>query len=338
VTQDFITNFTGAHLLVAGEVGIDEYIWGDTRRISPEAPVPVVEVERTELKLGLGANVAQNITALGGKVTLVSVRGNDEDGKRLDQMLAAEGIQKTCLLTDDSRPTMRKVRVIAQRQHVVRIDYEKNHPLNAGLAKRFNDSICDLLPSCDGVIVQDYGKGLWNADTMAFAKQAKALNKPVFVDPSRVSPVGIYKDTTLLTPNTAEAEILAELPPSASRRQAGKDDEYLKRMGKIILDRTGAPYVVITCGEHGMVALKNTGELTRIPTFARDVFDVTGAGDTVVSVLALMWVLGHPLSRCMQVANAAAGIVVGRIGTATVSPDELRQELDRLEASGHITN
>jgi D-glycero-beta-D-manno-heptose-7-phosphate kinase len=339
VEKTFINEFSGANILVAGEVGIDEYIWGDTRRISPEAPVPVVEVDRQEYKLGLGANVAHNISSLGGNVTLVSVRGEDEDGSKLQGMLEREGIRDSLFITDPSRPTLRKVRVIAQRQHVVRIDYERSHLLNASLAKRFNDAICDLVPKHDGIIVQDYGKGLWNADTMAFVKHAKAHKRPVFVDPSRMTPVTAYQGVTLLTPNTIEAEMLAKAAPTSSRDMAGKDDLHLKKIGNLILDQTGAEYVVITCGEWGMISLsRETGELVRIPTFARDVFDVTGAGDTVVSVLALMWVLGQPLSRCMQVANAAAGIVVGHIGTATVTPTELQSELERLELSGLITS
>jgi len=337
MNTDLIKDFEKAHLLVAGEVGIDEYIWGDTRRISPEAPVPVIEVESQDCKLGLGANVAQNITSLGGQVTLVSVRGDDQDGKHLEQMLSEARITRSVLHTDTSRPTLRKVRVIAQRQHVVRIDYEKSHPLDAKLVKAFNDSICDHLDSVDGVIVQDYGKGLWNRDSMAFVKTAKQKNKPVFVDPSRNTKVNLYQGATLLTPNTAEAEILAGSIPQASKSSVGKDDERLLEIGKKILSETNAEHLIITCGEWGMISLDgDASRLNRIPTFAKDVFDVTGAGDTVISVLALMYVLGHPLSRCMEVANAAAGIVVGRIGAATVTPIELKNELDHLVLSGII--
>lgn len=338
MSTSFLDQLSSGHILVAGEVGIDEYIWGDTRRISPEAPVPVVEVEKQDCKLGLGANVAQNITSLGAKVSLVSVCGDDPERKQLELMLGEAGIKSTSLITDSSRPTLRKVRVVAQRQHVVRIDYEKSHKLDAKLAKRFNENICDLLPKTDGMIVQDYGKGLWNGDTMAFVKQAKSHKKPVFVDPSRTSPASLYKGVTLLTPNIVEAEILSGFPPHPSRSAAGKDDEWLLKLGTKILAETDAETAIITCGESGMVALsRDSKNLTRIPTFARDVFDVTGAGDTVVAVLALMSVLGHPLARCMQVANAAAGIVVGRIGTASVTVSELKAELERLTQAGVLT-
>jgi rfaE bifunctional protein kinase chain/domain len=268
----------------------------------------------------------------------VSVRGNDSDGIRVEQMLKEGGVTESVLITDPSRPTLRKVRVIAHRQHVVRIDYEKSHRLDAKLAKQFNDSICDQLPKCDGIIVQDYGKGLWNSDTMAFVDHAKALKRPIFVDPSRHTPASLYRGSTLLTPNIQEAEMLSGMLASPGQSAVGKDDEHLQKMGLKILGETAADSVVITCGEWGMISLsQGSSTLTRIPTFARDVFDVTGAGDTVVSVLALMSVLGHPLSRCMQIANAAAGIVVAKIGTASVTRDELKAELERLVSVGLVS-
>lgn len=332
----FLKDLEKVHLLVAGEVGIDEYLWGDTRRISPEAPVPVVEVESTSLKLGLAANVALNVVSLGARATLVTVRGEDEDGKKLSDMIAVAGIQRSEFVSDPSRPTLRKVRVIAQKQHVVRVDYERSHALEAKLAKSYTDKICDLIPATDGVIVQDYGKGLWKPDTMSFVKQAKAHGKPIFVDPSRNSPLPLYKGVTLLTPNLAEAEVLSGFPHQPSK-SAGRDDARLEEMAQAILKGTDAEHAIVTCGEWGMVSVsKGAPALNRIPTFARDVFDVTGAGDTVVAVLSMMMVLGHPLSRCMQVANAAAGIVVGHIGAAAVTPKELKEELERLHEVGLI--
>ncbi|MBY0369568.1 bifunctional hydroxymethylpyrimidine kinase/phosphomethylpyrimidine kinase [bacterium] len=332
-----VDKLKGAHILVAGEVGIDEYIWGDTRRISPEAPVPVVEVESQSYNLGLAANVAQNIVSLGAQTTLVSVCGMDSDGEKLQKMIADAGIRKSVFIGDPSRPTLRKVRVIAQKQHVVRVDYERCHVLDAKLAKQFTESICDLLPSSDGVIVQDYGKGLWNADTMSFVRQARDHRKPVFVDPSQSTPLTLYKGVTLLTPNVAEAETLTGFRHEPSKI-AGRDDERLTRMAKRILEKTECEHALITCGAAGMITLgKNESALQRIPTFAREVFDVTGAGDTVVSVLAMAMVCEMPLAECMRLANAAAGIVVGKIGTASVTPEELRAELKRLADLGLIS-
>ncbi len=330
-----LDNLAGAHLIVAGESGIDEYVWGDTRRISPEAPVPVVEVDSQEAKLGLAANVAQNLVSLGATATLVSVKGVDADALRLEEMVRAQGIVRAVFLEDASRPTLRKVRVIAQKQHVVRVDFERSHPLDARLAKQFTDALCAELPKADGVIVQDYGKGLWNADTMAFVKEARRLKKPIFVDPSRTSPLGRYHGVTLLTPNLAEAEALSGFGHEPGR-SAGADDARLRKMAERILDGTEAEHAVLTCGAYGMVSKSRDGTWQRIPTFAREVFDVTGAGDTVVAVLALLWVLGEPLARCMTIANAAAGIVVGRIGASSVTVRELKDELERLRQVGII--
>lgn len=322
----FLNEFAKTRLLVAGEVGIDEYLWGDTRRISPEAPVPVVEVESQTNKLGLAANVAQNVVSLGGATTLVTVRGEDADGARLARMMEAAGLGKVEFIEDASRPTLRKVRVIAQKQHVVRVDYERSHALEPRLAKSFTEKICDSIASVDGIIVQDYGKGLWKADTMSFVKQAKSHKKPVFVDPSRQSPLGLYQGVTLLTPNQAEAQQLT-----------GQDGAQLETMARLILEATGAEHSIITCGAAGMVSLsRDKLGLQKIPTFAREVFDVTGAGDTVIAVLSMMYVLGQPLARCMQVANAAAGLVVGRIGASAVSVAELKEELERLHQVGLI--
>lgn len=333
----FLKDISKAHLLVAGEVGIDEYLWGDCRRISPEAPVPVVEVESQTFKLGLAANVAQNLVSLGTKTTLLSVKGADRDGQKLGEMLKEAGISQVEFVEDSSRPTLRKVRVLAQKQHVVRVDYERSHPLEAKLAKGFVERICDLLPTVDGVIVQDYGKGIWNPDTMAFIQHAKSLKKPVFVDPSRMSPLELYQGMTLSTPNIVEAETLCRVP-SGKSRLVGQDDSALTKMAKHILEVTGSDHSIITCGEHGMVSVsRGENRLNRIPTFAREVFDVTGAGDTVIAVLSLMYVLGQSLSQCMQVANAAAGIVVGRIGASAVTLEELKSELERLMAVNLIS-
>ncbi len=327
--------FGGANILVAGEVGIDEYIWGDTRRISPEAPVPVVEVESTSFHLGLAANVAANVVSVGGKATLLSVCGADSDATKLHQMVSQAGIQDSHFIEDASRPTLRKVRIIAQKQHVVRVDYERCHALDASLVKQFTQKLHDLLPSCDGVILQDYGKGLWTPDTVSFIRYAREQKKPVFVDPSRNTPLGYYAGATLLSPNVSEAEALTGF--GERPRAAGEENHRLFQMAEQMLRSTDAEHAVITCGAKGMVSLtRGQSALQRIPTFAREVFDVTGAGDTVISILALMVVTGHPLDFCIQVANAAAGLVVGKIGTASVSSVSLKVELERLQGLGLI--
>ncbi len=331
---DFIEKMSGAHLLVVGEVGIDEYIWGDTKRISPEAPVPVVEVSAQTQKLGMAANVAHNITSLSGQVTLVSVCGKDREATELKKMINEAGITQSHFIEDATRPTLRKVRVIAQKQHVVRVDYERSHLLDEKIAKTLTEKVCDTLDSVDGVIVQDYGKGFWTEASMAFVKTARQKKKPVFVDPSRNTPLELYKGVTLLTPNMAEAESLTGLPPDRAP-SSGLNMERLEKIAQKILNTTECTHSIVTCGEWGMISVSHDDKkIKRIPTFARQVFDVTGAGDTVIAVMSLMMVLGYSLSECMKVANAAAGIVVGQIGAACVKPQELKSELERLETLG----
>lgn len=331
---DFIEKMSGAHLLVVGEVGIDEYIWGDTKRISPEAPVPVVEVTSQTQKLGMAANVAQNITSLSGKVTLISVCGKDREASELKKMISEAGVRESHFVEDASRPTFKKVRVIAQKQHVVRVDYERSHFLDEKIAKSLADKICDSLNAVDGVIVQDYGKGFWTETSMAFMKTAREKKKPVFVDPSRNTPLSLYKGMTLSTPNMAEAEMLTGIPPERTS-SSGLNMERLEKMALKILSTTESVHSIITCGEWGMISVSQEDKkIKRIPTFARQVFDVTGAGDTVIAVMSMMMVLGYPLAECMKVANAAAGIVVGQIGAACVKPQELKSELERLATLG----
>lgn len=331
---EWLKDLPGRHLIVAGEVGIDQYIWGECRRISPEAPVPIVEVEQEGNRLGLAGNVAQNIVSLGAKATLLSVCGEDEDGEKLRNLIGEAGISQPVLMKDVSRPTLRKVRIVAQKQHVVRIDYEKNHSLSPELAKRFRETLCDLLPSCDGIILQDYGKGIWNPDTVSFIKEAKEHKKPVYVDPSRQSSLNLYRGATLLSPNLLEAELLCGLPHLAPK-QAAVDSGRLEKMGQEILKQTAAEHAVITLGAWGMAAFsQKEPRLQHIPTFAHDVFDVTGAGDTVIAVLGLTHSLGFPIARSMQMANVAARVVVRQIGAATVSPEQFKREVGLLVESG----
>lgn len=334
VDLSFVDAFKELKLLVAGEVGIDEYLWGEAHRISPEAPVPVVEVHRQSRCLGLAGNVAQNIVSLGGGASLVSVRGADDDGLSLQEMVHKAGIREARWLDDDSRPTLRKVRVLAQKQHVVRVDYERSHPLSASLSQQFRETLCDLIADCDGVIVQDYGKGIWNDDSMGFVQHAKAHRCPIFVDPSRLANLATYRGVDFLTPNRLEAFQLCAQPVPTG---LSHDEEWarIEALGRKILSATEAEHTIITCGAEGMVAFSRgaSGSL-HIPTFAREVFDVTGAGDTVIAVLALMITADAPLPLAMKVANAAAGIVVGHIGAACVTPVELKAELKKLQDQG----
>lgn len=336
ITQ-FFEKLPRATVGVAGEIGIDEYYFGNTSRISPEAPVPVVEIESTEKKLGLAGNVAQNILSLGAQIDLISVRGEDLEGELLEKMLDTAGIPQRKLLVDPTRPTLKKTRVIAQKQHVVRVDFESCRPLAPQLATDFVNVIRERLPKCDAFIVQDYAKGIWSADTMGFMREALELGKPIYVDPNRLTPVETYQKATLLTPNFLEAEVLSGMR-TARDAQERRNPDRLQQMATKILNSAAAEQVVITCGEYGMVALSRQNfQLVQIPTFAREVYDVTGAGDTVIAVLTLARVCGLTLPQAMVLANAAAGLVVARVGAATVTPEELKTELDRLTELGLVS-
>lgn len=318
-----LPDFRGLRVLVAGEVGIDEYLWGDASRVSPEAPVPVVELDRQTFHLGMAGNVAQNLAALGAVPVLVSVVGQDRDAEQLKELLGAAGVTDATLLVDASRPTLRKTRVIARRQHVVRLDREKRHRLSPALAQAFSDAMSARLSDVDAVIVEDYGKGLWNLDTMAFVGRAAALGKPVFVDPNRTTPLAVYRGATLLTPNLDEAAALTKMEIDHKATFVA-DEARLTELGHALLAGTDAEHAVITLGEWGMAFLSHgQNRCARIPTFAREVFDVTGAGDTVIAVVALAYSKGLPLADCLRLANAAAGVVVGRVGTSAVTTDEL---------------
>lgn len=318
-----IPDFRGLRVLVAGEVGIDEYLWGDASRVSPEAPVPVVELERQTFHLGMAGNVAQNLAALGAKPILVSVVGADADAEHLKTLLGQSGVTDPVLVTDPSRPTLKKTRVVARRQHVVRLDREKRHRLDASTAKGFGDAMSARLSDVDAIIVEDYGKGLWNLDTMAFVGRAAALRKPVFVDPNKSTPLAVYRGATLLTPNLDEAAALAKIEIDGKASFVA-DEARLTELGHALLAGTDAEHAVMTLGEWGMASLsQGQSRCERIPTFAREVFDVTGAGDTVIAVVALAYTRGLPLAECLRLANLAAGVVVGRVGTCAVTPREL---------------
>lgn len=332
-----LPDFRGLKVLVAGEVGIDEYLWGDAARVSPEAPVPVVELARQTFHLGMAGNVAQNLAALGATPVLVSVAGADGDAEHLKALLRDAGVDDATLLVDPTRPTLRKTRVIARRQHVVRLDREKRHRLSPALAREFADAMSARLADVDAVIVEDYGKGLWNLDTMAFVGRAAALGKPVFVDPTRSTPIAVYRGATLLTPNLDEAAALAKMEID-DKASFVADDGRLTELGHALLAGTDAEHAVITLGEWGMAYLsQGQDSCARIPTFAREVFDVTGAGDTVIAVVALAYAKGLPLADCLRLANAAAGVVVARVGTSAVSPTELAAALPEKAAETSAT-
>jgi rfaE bifunctional protein kinase chain/domain len=311
--------FRKTSLLVIGDVMIDEFIWGTVSRISPEAPVPVVAVAREDLLLGGAANVVHNVHSLGGHVLLAGVIGNDRMGERVKELLLEEKIDRDGLITEAGRPTTVKTRVIAHSQQVVRYDREYKKPINA----RSQEKICRYVEShwntVDGIIISDYGKGLLYPELMnLIMERRKKDSKVVAVDP-KMNNFPLYRGVTIVTPNRLEAEVASGIQIT--------DETSLTSVGNALLDRFASEAVLITRGEEGMVLFERSGTVVTVPTVAKEVYDVTGAGDTVISTLTLSLASGSSYSEAAVVANYAAGIVVGKIGTATVSPEELHKAI-----------
>lgn len=312
-----LSRFKKKKIAVLGDVGIDRYTQGSVERISPEAPVPIVFVQNEYLKLGLAANVADNIYALGGEAKLTGVTGTDDDGRALYKMLNDKKFSTSSLVNDPTRRTILKERIVAETQQMLRVDYESIHPLAKAIQQKVQASILKSVKTADAIIIEDYAKGLLNKSVIAATiKEAKKRKIPVLVDPHVKTPVEWYEGATLLTPNKREAEALA--------RMRIYNDETLQAASKIIMSRTKVESLVITLGREGMaIFMSGKSKPLRIPTFAREVYDVSGAGDTVISVLALSLAAGAKLDEAAYVSNLAAGVEVSKRGTATVSPQEI---------------
>jgi D-beta-D-heptose 7-phosphate kinase/D-beta-D-heptose 1-phosphate adenosyltransferase len=320
--EQILGAFTGKTIIIVGDVMLDEFIWGKVRRISPEAPVPVVEVIEETYRLGGSGNVAANIQQLGGTAIPIGIVGRDAASDRIGDLLANAGIETYGLVRAD-RPTTLKSRILAHSQQVVRTDRESKKPLsaelNADLAALFNQ----FLPKASAVIVSDYDKGVVNRDLLSsILPKAKSAGIPVFLDP-KVHHADYYHPITLITPNHHEAELLTGLVIDG--------DRTLNDAGRKLLEKFDCEYALITRGEEGMSLFNKTGA-HHLPTFAREVFDVTGAGDTVIAALALARAAGATMEESATLANHAAGIVVGKVGTATVSRSELVSDFEARDA------
>ena len=307
-----LPDFSRVRVLIAGDVMLDRYWFGDVSRISPEAPVPVVLVQKTEERPGGAANVARNITSLAGSATLLSVVGRDEAGDSLERLLAADNVRAS-LHRDADFSTTVKLRVIGHQQQLLRIDFERA-PSHEVLEAKLDDYE-RLVADADAVVLSDYGKGcLVHCGRMI--EIARRQGKPVLVDP-KGSEYGRYRGATLLTPNRGEFRDVAG---------RWKDEADLTRRAQQLRADLGLEALIVTRSEEGMSLFTST-ESHHEHTRAREVYDVSGAGDTVIGVLALMVASGASLHDAMRVANHAAGIVVGKLGTAVVQPAELAQSL-----------
>jgi rfaE bifunctional protein kinase chain/domain len=306
--------FAGKRIVVLGDVMLDEFIWGRVRRISPEAPVPVVEVDRQTLAVGGAGNVASNLVALGASATPIGVLGSDSDAERLRSAFRDVGVNVAGLVVDADRPTTSKTRVIAHSQQVVRADRESRAAINPEIEDRLLNIFRLELESADAVVVSDYGKGLLTPALLSGAlTAARQRGLPVCLDPKMRNFVH-YQPVTVITPNSQEAAEAAGI--------AIEDEESLTEAGRKLLASIECRAVLVTRGEEGMT-LFNEGGVTHIPTVAREVYDVTGAGDTVIATLALAIASGASLEEAAVLANHAAGVVVAKVGTASVTREEL---------------
>jgi D-beta-D-heptose 7-phosphate kinase/D-beta-D-heptose 1-phosphate adenosyltransferase len=311
-----LQRFATTTILVLGDIMIDEFIWGTVSRISPEAPVPVVAVTDDTRLLGGAANVVHNVQSLGGQILLAGVIGDDPEGVVLTDLLRRKGIPLDGVITEAGRPTTVKTRIIAHSQQVVRFDREEVTAIDAHSRERLLAYIRGHWDEFEAIIISDYGKGVITPEIMhSLADRAKNDGKVVAVDP-KMSNFDLYRGVTLVTPNSMEAEAVAG-------KSIG-DEASLLDMGRLLLRRFSSKAVLVTRGEKGMVLFEDDGTITRVPTVAKEVFDVTGAGDTVISTMALALAAGSDFPQAAVLANYAAGIVVGKVGTATVTPEELK--------------
>jgi D-beta-D-heptose 7-phosphate kinase/D-beta-D-heptose 1-phosphate adenosyltransferase len=320
--QEILQNFKDRTMIVLGDLMLDEFIWGEVRRISPEAPVPVVEVKRESWHLGGAGNVVSNLSTLGATALPIGVVGEDQAAILMRARFAEAGAETSGLITDSSRPTTRKTRIVAHSQQMVRADREDRSPVAAEIESQIIGALDAHLGSADGIILSDYDKGLLTARVIAHAiGAARARRKIVCLDP-KIKNFALYRNVDVITPNQTEAERASGIEIT--------DPSTLARAAHSIREMLDCKNVLITRGEHGMSLLESSGAMTHIPTVAREVYDVTGAGDTVIATLALALVSGAALPEAARIANHAAGIVVGKVGTATISCIELQTALRDL--------
>jgi len=317
VLPQLLEKITRTRVLVVGDAMLDRYWYGDVERISPEAPVPVVAVARADERPGGAANVARSVHALGAACAMLSISGDDREADSLERLLAEDGIR--CRLHRDRLlNTTVKLRVISRHQQLLRIDFDS--PVSKDARVQLLDDYLEHLSEHDAVIVSDYGKGgLGYIQEMIHA--ARAASRPVVVDPKGDDYSG-YRGASLITPNRKEFEQVAG---------RFRDNAELERKAARIAEELELEGVLVTRGEEGMSLIERDGRVLHIPARAREVFDVTGAGDTVIAAIGCAWAVGSELADALSLANIAAGIVVGKLGAATASPAEIMHELSLQE-------
>jgi D-beta-D-heptose 7-phosphate kinase/D-beta-D-heptose 1-phosphate adenosyltransferase len=326
---ELLDSFHRGRVLVLGDIMLDRYIYGSVERISPEAPIPVVIVQRTADMPGGAANVARNIATLGGQATLIGVVGKDDTARDLNTRLSCIPNIRTELITDNARPTTVKIRHIADRQQILRSDYESTLPLSTEIADLLLGKFQAAVTAVDIVILSDYAKGVLSPviTEMAIAAAMNA-NKPVLVDPKGKS-FGKYMGATYLTPNRKELELVCGHECST--------DEQVVAGANAILEQGICSAIVVTRGMSGMSIVGRDGQATHIRTIAKEVFDVSGAGDTAVAAMSLSLAAGADIKAAANLANAAAGVVVGKYGTSTVTTAEIMASLDPIQGNDRLS-
>lgn len=313
-------------ILVVGDLGIDKYTYGEVKRISPEAPVPVLEVEKEWNKLGLAANVSDNLKSLEVSSTLCGVIGDDSRANLMENLLEERGLKTWGLIRDSSRHTTFKERVTTATQQICRVDYETKDLVSEEISRRLSSRVEEFSLNHSGVIIEDYGKGLFSENLcQKIIKDFKAKNLLVAVDPSRSTPPIWYKGATLLKPNRLESQMMVEALGYFKERK-------LETIADILVTKLQLEKIIITLGADGMAMLdtKESGELKIIPTAANEVFDVSGAGDTAIAAISSSLLSGASLEEAAWVGNCASGVVIRKRGTALCSQQELRDHFCNL--------
>jgi D-beta-D-heptose 7-phosphate kinase/D-beta-D-heptose 1-phosphate adenosyltransferase len=320
--EKLLASLKGHKVLIVGDMMIDEYIWGGVTRVSPEAPVPIVGVTNETLRLGGAANVANNIISLGGQVEVCGVLGDDQMGRWIKSDLKKKKVGIRGIISSPDRPTTVKTRVIAHDQQVVRVDKEVTTPLGRSDEEVILGSVESFLGECGCVVVSDYAKGVITPTLMRrLVELAREHSVPVAVDP-KISQFSIYKGVTVLTPNLFEAAAGAGIVIDSM--------EALVDAGQRIVEKLGCEYLLITRGDQGMTLFTGNSGFSHIEAYSRTVYDVTGAGDTVMSTLALSLASGLSMEDGAYLANVAAGVVVGEIGTVPISSEQMRLRFKEL--------
>jgi D-glycero-beta-D-manno-heptose-7-phosphate kinase len=314
-----VGRFARVRVLVVGDLMLDRFVWGRVERISPEAPVPVVHVRGEDARPGGAGNVVSNVQALGGRAGVCGIVGRDEAGGELVRRLAALGAGTAGVIVDRDRPTIEKTRIVAHQQQVVRLDREQPAPPDGRAVARLRDQVLGMRRRYDVVVLSDYNKGAIGRDLLDALAEARRRERFTWlVDPKRAN-FDHYRGVSLVKPNREEAAAASGIDI--------RDRASLRRAGERLLERWEAEAVLISRGEEGMALFKPGGAVAEFPTVAREVFDVTGAGDTVIATCALALGAGGTPEEATVLANHAAGVVVGKIGTATASAAELRAAL-----------